>query len=82
MEVTEQKILEAFDKNRPYLIDIEKLVKKTKYGLLNFSLQVHDSKVTGWTVQVYQKVRYEVGPGGEMKRISEKLPETDLKLDE
>jgi len=82
MELTEQKILEAFDKNRPYLIDIEKLVKKLKYGLLNFSIQVHDSKVTGFTVQSFQKVRYEAAPGGAMKRVSDELPDPKFNTDE
>jgi len=76
----EKKILEAFEKNRPYLIDIEKLVKEIKYGLINFSVTVHDSKVTGFTTQTFQKVRYEVGQGGSMKRVSDELPNPNLKI--
>lgn len=81
MALGEKEILAAFEKNRPYLIDIEKLVQKLKFGLINFSVTVHDSKVTGFTVQSFQKVRYEVGKGGEMLRTSEELPDSNLKID-
>ena len=82
MQVNEKEILQAFDKNRPYLIDIEKLVNRIKYGMLNISLTIHDSKVTGFAFQSTQKVRYEVGQGGSMVRVSEELPNPNLKIDE
>lgn len=81
MPLGEKQILEAFEKNRPYLIDIEKLVQKLKFGLINISVTVHDSKVTGLTVQSFQKIRYEADKGGAMTRIGDDLPNPNLKIE-
>lgn len=77
----DKKIIEAMEKNRPYLIDIEKLVQKLKFGQINMSFTVHDSKVTGLTIQSFQKIRYEPGQGGAMSRVGEDLPNPNLKIE-
>ncbi len=69
----EKALIEALQKNRPYLIDIEKLVQKIRFGLINISLRVHDSKVTDVTVQGFQKIRYNFGKG---EQLGERESET------
>ena len=78
----ERQVTEAMKSNRPYLIDIERLVNKVKYGTINFSIRVHDARVTDITTQIFQKVRYELGKDGKMIRLSEELPITQVDLEE
>ena len=82
MAIDEKQIIEAFKKNRPYLIDIERLVKEVKFGTINLSIRVHESRVTDIVTQIFQKVRYELGKDGTMSRSSEDIPLTKIDLED
>ena len=73
--IDEKKLQEAMQKNRPYLVIIEAMVQKIKYGQINVSLRVHDGRVTDITSQSFQKIRFDLGPGGSV------ATSTDTQLD-
>lgn len=56
----DKKLIEAFQREKPYIIHLEKIVKKMGYGRLTVVLRVHNEQVTDLTVFSGQKIRYDL----------------------
>jgi hypothetical protein len=71
-----KELIDAFKKNKPYLLDLEVLIKEINYGKLNLTFTVMNGKVTSVEVGSHQLVRYDKG-----ERIEEEEEKKDKNLD-
>ena len=56
----EHKIVKAMkNSDKAYLITIEQMVKDLRYGRLDFSLRVHDGRVTDIVTVVNKRIRFD-----------------------
>ena len=66
----DKKIIETFQKFKPYLLDIENLVQKVKYGKIIFSVRVHNGTVTDFVVQSFTRKRYDIEKEGKAQELT------------
>jgi len=68
----DKELVKAFQKFKPYLVDIEELVKRVGYGKIVFAVRVHNGVVTDFVVQSSTRKRYDLGKGNSVKKSSSK----------
>jgi len=56
-----KELVEAFQKNKPYLVDLETLIKEIKYGKIHLVFTVTNSRVISMEVGSQQLIRYDKG---------------------
>ena len=56
----DKRLIEAFRREKPYIVHLEKIVKKMGYGRLTVVFRVHNEQVTDLTVFSGQKIRYDL----------------------
>jgi len=52
-------LVEAFQKHKPYLVDLETLIKEIKYGKIHLVFTVTNSQVISMEVGSQQLIRYD-----------------------
>jgi len=66
----DKKIIDAFKKEKPHLLYIEKIIQKIKYGRLTLVLRIHDSKVTDITTMSALRLRFDTGKGNKGTKVT------------
>jgi len=56
-----KELVEAFQKNKPYLVDLETLIREIKYGKIHLVFTVTNSRVISMEVGSQQLIRYDKG---------------------
>lgn len=57
----EKNIIKAFEKHKPYLLDVEKLIKELGYGRLSVEFTIKDASVISMSISGVQLIRYDKG---------------------
>jgi len=54
-------LIKAFQEHKPYLVDLETLIKEIKYGKIHLVFTVTNSRVISMEVGSQQLIRYDKG---------------------
>jgi len=56
-----KNLIKAFQENKPYLLDLETLIKEIKFGKLYLTFTIANEKVVSMEIGSQQLVRYDKG---------------------
>ena len=59
----DEKLINAFQKEKPHLVYLEKLIKKLKYGRLTVVMRLHNGEVTDLTTLSAKRLRFDKKDG-------------------